>query len=299
MSGYELRQFSLPVDVEEVFTAELWSLGALGFEVHGAEPGRLRLDAYFPTPLPAAARRRRLAAWQGRGVSLLASRILDDRDWLASYRSAAEPFNVGRRLRIVPGDPSADPPADPPARRAATGGSRFTLKIPAQTAFGTGSHESTRLVLEWLEELDLTGLAVLDVGTGSGILSFAAELLGAGRIVACDIDSQSVCIASGNARLNGAGPKFFAGGIGALRHRRRFDLALVNILPENFADEIPSLARILKLGGRVISSGNLFERRGELITRWRRRGFVPEAERRQGDWLAFMLVMDGNRRLTS
>ncbi len=284
MSNYQLRQFSLPAEVEELLTAELWSLGAVGFEVHDAEPGRLRLDAYFPTPLPAAASRHQLAAWQRRGVRLLSSRILDDRDWLAAYRSAAEPFNVGRRLRIDPGDPSEG------LAPAVVSGSRLNLRIPAQTAFGTGSHESTRLVLEWLEELDLTGLTVLDVGTGSGILAFAAELFGASRIVGCDIDSQSVCIAGGNARLNGAEPWLFAGGVAALRHRHRFDLALVNILPEKITADLPSLAAVLKPGGRLISSGNLAERRGELLARWRRAGFVLEAERRDGDWVAFMLV---------
>ncbi len=280
LSDFELRQFTLPADLEERFVAELWSLGALGFETSEGEPGRLQLDAWFLSPTPVAIDRRQLDEWRRQGILQLASKSLADRDWLASYREAAEPFEIGRRFRIDPGEVSDQEPAD--------GDSRWTLRIPAQTAFGTGSHESTRLVLEWLEDLDLTGLEILDVGTGSGILAFATELLGADRIVGFDIDAPSICIARCNARLNHASPRLFAGGIEALRPERRFDLALVNILPENFR-QISRLADVLKPGGRVISSGNLEERRDELLSRWQEHGFTLKDQRRQAEWIAFLL----------
>ena len=290
---YELLRFTLPVDLEELFTAELWSLGALGFEITEAEPGQLRLDAYFPSPLPTAAEIYEFAPWTRRGVLQTGSERFADRDWLASYRQTAKPFDVGHRLRIDPRDLSEE-------NKAADDGSRVTLKIPAQTAFGTGSHESTRLVLEWLEQLDLTGLEVLDVGTGSGILSFAAERLGARQTVSFDIDAPSVCIAGGNARLNAVTPWLFAGSIAAIRLKRRFDLALVNILPENFASRaapkghksnLERLAAMMKLSGRLISSGNLVERRSELLAQWQDHGFVLEAERQRDEWIAFLLAL--------
>ncbi len=315
MPDYKRLRFSLPVDLEDELVAELWSLGALGFEVQAADAGRLRVDAYFPSPLPAAIGDHELTSprrganetsprrgavetpWAGRGVLSSGSEHLADRDWLASYRQSAEPFDIGRKFRVDPGDAWIDPsdPGDPVDATTTAGDSRFILRIPAQTAFGTGSHESTRLVLEWLEELDLAGLDVLDVGTGSGILSFAAERLGAGRIVAFDVDAPAICIARGNARLNAldgvSRTRCFAGSLAALRVERRFDLALVNILPENFT-EISGLAGLLRPGGRVISSGNLAGRRDELLARWRRHGFALEAERRQDEWIAFLLVAD-------
>lgn len=278
MSDYELLRFTLPVDLEERFVAELWSLGALGFETSDVESGRLRLDAWFSGPI--SIEPDPLTEWSRHGVELIATTQLEDRDWLSPYRAAAEPFDVGCRFRIDPGEASS--------ANAAPEDSRFVLKVPAQTAFGTGSHESTRLVLEWLEDLHLNGLAVLDVGAGSGILSFATELLGASRTVAFDIDAPSICIARSNAGLNRVMPQLFAGGIAALRPERRFDLALVNILPENFRD-IPHLAGLLKPGGRVISSGNLSERRDELLGRWQERGFTLEDERHQAEWTAFLL----------
>ncbi len=281
MASYQLRRWLLPADLEEQLVAELWSFGALGFETHEAEAGRLILDAYFPVPTPPGADLRTLAPWRRRGVVEIGSESLGDRDWLAAYRAAAEPFDVGRRLRIDPREPSAG--ATP------TCDSRTTLEIPARTAFGTGSHASTRLVLEWLEDLDLGGLAVLDVGTGSGVLSFAAELFGAGRIVGFDLDGQSVYVARSNARLNGVSPRLYAGGVSALRRDARFDLALVNILPENFAGEIPSLAGVLKPGARVISSGNLAARGCELLARWQQAGYALEAQRQAEEWVAFLL----------
>ena len=290
MTSYTLQRYSVPADLEEPFTAELWSLGVLGIEIHDEAADRRRLDAYFPHPPPAAARRHRLGAWRSRGVEPLGSRTLEDRDWLASYRATAEPFDVGRTLRVDPRDPDGESTPDPDVED----GSRATLRIPAQTAFGTGSHESTRLVLEWLEDLDLNGLAVLDVGTGSGILSFAAERLGAARVVGFDVDAPSVCIAGVNARLNDASPLLFAGGLAALRPTPRFDLTLVNILPEKIAADVPRLAGMLKPRGRLISSGNLAERRDELLARWRGAGFSLEAERGAAEWLAFLLRLSGD-----
>ncbi len=281
MTGYELRTFSLPADLEDRLVAELWSLGALGFETREAEAGRLILDAYFPAPAPPGAGDNALARWHRLDIRVVGSESLEDRDWMAPYRAAAEPFEIGRTLRVDPGESSTEP--------ARAGDGRSTLRIPARTAFGTGSHASTRLVLEWLEDLDLEGLSVLDAGTGSGVLLFASELFGAGEIIGFDLDAQAVCVARGNARLNAASPRLYAGGVSALRRNRRFDLALVNILPESFAAEIPSLAGLLKPGARVISSGNLIERRSEILARWQAGGFVLEEERRRDEWLAFLL----------
>ena len=285
MAGYELRSFSLPEDLEDLLTAELWSLGALGFEVGVPAAGRLQLDAYFPTPLPSALTGYDLTLWQQRGVEALTAQEIPDHDWLAPYRAASKPFDVGTTFRVDPRDP-----ADA-AGHSQDNTSRHQLRIPARTAFGTGSHPSTSLVLEWLETVEPVDLTVIDVGAGSGILSFAAMILGARRVVGFDIDAQATCIARGNAELNNLAPLFFAGGAPALRTAPRFDLALVNILPENVQGEIPRLTRVLKPGARIISSGNLTDRREELLARWKEWGFEPAGEKRQDEWAAWLLTM--------
>ncbi len=268
----------LPQELEEVFTAELWARGSLGMEVRDGPP--TAIDAYFPEPLPTAAAAFDLATWQLRGVELVDRETLAERDWLADYRQVAGTLELGRGFRVEVGDAGAGEDADD---------GRTLLRIPAQTAFGTGSHESTRLVVRWLEALDLEGADVLDVGTGSGILSFVAEHLGACRTVAFDRDLQAVCIARANAHTNGLRPRLFAGRLEALRRPAAFDLALVNILPDHVLEEIPRLVPLLGSDGRVISSGNLWSRRDELVERFAAAGLVRVDELRQGEWVAFLL----------
>ena len=283
MADYQLRTFTLPKDLKEIFTAELWSRGALGFEVHEVDVTQQRLDAYFCQPLPAELTALDLEAWRRRGVREVASQAFAERDWLADYRATVEPFDVGEGFRVDPRDQTVQD-------ETRLVDNRRILKIPARTAFGTGSHESTRLVIRWLEELDLTGRSVLDVGTGTGLLAFIAEILGADHVVGFDVDAQAVCLARTNAGLNGASPQLFAGGVGALKAAPRFDLALVNILPENIFHEIPKLLSVLRPGACVISSGNLVSRRDELLARWQGWGCSVEGEKREADWAAWLLA---------
>ncbi len=287
VTGYALRTFSLPVDIEDQFLAELWALGALGFESHSAEEGLSRLDAYFASQSSPWMTSDDLARWRRRGVRELGTEQVKGRDWLAVYRETSEPFDVGERFRVDPRDEETSLPAT----STMDGSTRRDLKIPARTAFGTGSHESTRLVIEWLEDLELTGQTVLDVGTGSGILSFVAEILGAHRVVGFDVDAQAVCMAKSNAQFNDVEPLLFAGRLSSIVRKRDFDLALVNILPENILSEMPYLADLLKSGGRVISSGNLVSRRDELLALWAELGFLPAGEKVDAEWAAWLLEL--------
>ena len=223
MSAYHRRIYGVPPEHEETFTADLWARGALGCEIrdHG------EIVAYFPDPPPEALLAWDLAEWRGRGVESGAQEALEERDWLAEYRSRASPIEVGRRFLVDPGDA-----ADASTVRSQ---GRWLLRIPARTAFGTGSHESTSLAVEWLEDLDLRGLDVLDGGTGSGILAFVALKLGARRATGFDIDPASALVARQNGELNRGElrdlrPQFFAGRPAALRDVARFDLAVVNVL---------------------------------------------------------------------
>ncbi len=277
--------FLLPAALEDVFAAALWSAGTLGFEIRDAGPGELCFEAYFPAPAPALD----LEMWRRRGVRLLAAATLPEQDWLAPYRAGAAPFDLGRRFRVDPRDP-----AD--GRTAGGSGSRISLRIPAQSAFGTGSHASTRLVVEWLEELPLAGLDVLDIGTGSGILACVALLLGARSAVGYDLDPQAVCIARANARRAGLAPRLLAARAAALRPRPAFDLALVNVLPERILGELPALAGLLRPGARLLSSGNLTSRRDELLARFAACGLRLVAEKSDGEWSAFLLAADEGAR---
>jgi ribosomal protein L11 methyltransferase len=265
------RIYALPPDLEESAIAVLWMAGTLGVQSATTADGRLRLEAWFPLEtepiemLP--------------GVELEVEETVPDADWFATWRERAHPFPVGRTLYLDPREPEDAPPEIPDGRRL--------LRLPARAAFGTGSHESTSLALELLENAELQGRRVLDVGTGTGVLAFAALLFGARSVVGFDVDPASPFHARDNSALNGLHPRLFAGRLAALRERPRFNLALVNVVPEQILPEMPDLADLLLPDAEAILSGILAERGRQVLDRMRGLGFVERDRRAAGDWVAF------------
>jgi ribosomal protein L11 methyltransferase len=171
---------------------------------------------------------------------------LEDEDWVRRSQSQFGPIRVSGRLWIVP---SWHTPPDP----AAT-----VVRLDPGLAFGTGSHISTRLVLQYLERtIGGAGLEhprVLDYGCGSGILAIVAAKLGAGEIAAVDIDPQALETTLSNARDNGvslhvAAPESFSPGT--------YDLVVANILAGPLIALEPLLASRTRRGGRIALSGIL------------------------------------------
>jgi ribosomal protein L11 methyltransferase len=269
--------FRLPARLEDALVAELWLAGTTGVQSVSEADGWLRLTAYFPEEaepgleVPA-------------GVVLESDEVLPDADWLAAYRERARPFPVGRTLFVDPREPGEEPAEVPAGRRL--------LRLPARAAFGTGSHESTALALELLEDTDVRGLRVLDVGTGTGVLAFAALLFGARSVVGFDVDPASPVHARDNSGLNSLRPLLFAGRLAALRERPLFDLALVNVVPEQILPEMPDLVRLLRPYGQAILSGILADRGRQVLDRMRSLGFVERDRREAGEWVAFRVGVE-------
>jgi ribosomal protein L11 methyltransferase len=265
------RIYLLPPDLEDAAVAVLWMAGTLGVQSSTAGDGRLRLEAWFPLDsesfemIP--------------GAELEIEDVVPDADWFATWRERAQPFPVGRSLYLDPREPEDATPEVPDGRRL--------LRLPARAAFGTGSHESTSLALELLEDADLQGRRVLDVGTGTGILAFAALAFGAASVTGFDVDPAAPFHARDNSALNGLHPRLFAGRLAALRRRPLFDLALVNVVPEQILPEMPDLAGLLVRNGEAILSGILAERGRQVLDRMRGLGFVERDRRAAGDWVAF------------
>lgn len=273
--------YRVPAEGEEAAVAALWEAGTLGVQVLEGEAGTLRLEAYFDGAEPG----------EVAGLDPLERIEVPARDWLAPYREAARPFPVGSRLFLDPRDPEPGrPEAGPPAAEPG----RTTLRIPARGAFGTGSHESTRLALELLETLELDGRSVLDVGTGTGILAFASLLAGAHPVVGLDVDPAAPFHARENARLNRLGPLLLAGGPGALRPPdggglAGFDVALVNVVPEEIAPDLPDVVRLLGPGAEVVVSGILAASGPRVLRDLEELGLAPVAERTLAEWVAFRM----------
>jgi ribosomal protein L11 methyltransferase len=217
--------FSLEIECDaddhDLLIAELWELGSAGIVELDAE----RVRAFFEER---ADRDTLLQLYPGAGF-----RVEEERDWVQSARNLLQPMEVGERFFLVP-EWRAD--ATPPGR--------FRMTVNPGMAFGTGVHETTQLCLEALEEFRRPGMAVLDVGTGSGILARAARLLAPGPVFACDIDPVAVEIARDG----------FIGSVEAVASNS-IDLVVANINPPAIVQLAPEFLRVLRPGGVLLASG--------------------------------------------
>jgi ribosomal protein L11 methyltransferase len=182
---------------------------------------------------------------------------MEPEDWVRRTQSQFGPMQIGERLWIVPS--WAEPP---------TSADAVVLRLDPGLAFGTGSHTTTRLVLEWLEQQcthpasGKIARSVLDYGCGSGILALAAAKLGALDIVATDNDPQALRTCAENATSNGVRVEVLAPGhIGA----RQFDIVVANILARPLVELAPTLARFARRGAQLALCGILEEQAAEVI----------------------------------
>jgi ribosomal protein L11 methyltransferase len=292
---YLKRIYEVPAAGAELLVASLGEAGTLGIE---ELPGAAASSAADGVAL------QRLAAWFAAdaaapvslppGSRLLEERAIGAEDWMAGYRAAARPLAVGDRLLLDPREPL------PRARRAAASRAtrhrpprrkdgRVRVRVPARSAFGTGSHASTRLALRLLERQPLSGRTVLDVGAGSGVLALAALALGARRAVGLDVDPAAALLAGQHARLNRLPAAFWAGGLGALGGGASFDLVLVNALPHEVLPEADGIAAAVGGQGRLVVSGVLASEASPTLVAWAARGLEPVDELSEEEWVAWTL----------
>ena len=173
-----------------------------------------------------------------------------EQNWVQLTQSQFDPIRVSERLWIVPSwHDSPDPAA-------------VNLVLDPGMAFGTGSHPTTRLCLEWLEKNVTTGCTLLDYGCGSGILAIAAARLGAARVAGVDIDPQAVEAARANAERNGVTALFADS---AQPVAGEYDLVVANILSNPLRVLAPAICAHVRSGGRLALSGILREQADEII----------------------------------
>lgn len=188
----------------------LMEAGATGVEEKPASDGLVTLLAYFDSAVPERERVRaqlaealQLYSLPSSSVREMGLREVAEHDWLAEWKANWQPVEVGARFLIAP--PWSE----------INNSQRLIIRIEPGMAFGTGTHETTRLCLAAIEK-HYTGGSFLDVGTGTGILAIAAaRLFPQAQVEACDTDAEAVAIAEENARLNNVGGsiKFRVGSI--------------------------------------------------------------------------------------
>jgi len=247
----------------EAFADALLALGALSVGIEDADAGTDRETPQFGEPgsdlAPLWAHSRVVALFdRSADIPLIAAAaageagldttpayqiaVVAEQDWVRLTQSQFEPIRINERLWIVPSwHQSPDPDA-------------INLALDPGLAFGTGSHPTTRLCLDWLCGHVQTGASVLDYGCGSGILAIAAAKLGAGRVVGVDIDENALTAAAGNAERNATQLQ--------LLHSRhpldmQFDIVVANILTNPLCVLAPLLAQRTLRGGQIALSGIL------------------------------------------
>ncbi len=180
-----------------------------------------------------------------------------DQDWVRAWMDRFKPEAFGTRLWVCP---SWHPiPAE----------ATVPLLLDPGLAFGTGSHPTTRLCLQWLDAAALDGKHVLDYGCGSGILAIAAGKLGASQLTAIDNDPQALLATRENAARNQIDPAMLTVALPPLPSDFRCDVIVANILAEPLRQLAPAFAQWLPAGGKLVLSGLLAEQGAELQQRYR------------------------------
>ena len=202
-------------------------------------------------------------------------RRLEEADWEQAWKAHYRPLRVGRRLLIRPLWIDVELAAGD-----------IEIALDPGMAFGTGTHPTTQLCLEALENLVQPGQDVLDLGCGSGILAIAAAKLGAGKTLALDTDAIAVQATRENAAANGTADKITAmqGSLASIRGSA-FDIVAVNILARVILTLAENqLGAAVRPGGTAIFSGIIDTQAAEVETALRQTGLRPYARRRRGDW---------------
>ncbi len=296
MSWLELS-LTLPATQQPRAEAALEELGALSVTLRDAdaetpdeqaifEPGVGELPLWASVTMQALfdieADRRGLAAALHELLPSLDTAAIQfseiaDQDWERVWMDQYQPMQFGERLWIYPWNIEPD-----------AGEEAVVVRLDPGLAFGSGTHPTTALCLEWLDDQDLRGRRLIDFGCGSGILAIAALKLGAREALAIDNDPQALIATADNAERNQVGDRLSSlsveHGPQAAAEVEPADVMVANILAGPLAALAPDFARLTRPGGRLAISGILAEQEASLLARYADWFDELQAVRRE-DWV--------------
>ena len=195
---------------------------------------------------------------------------VEDRDWVRAWLDHAEAMQFGERLWICP------------TGCEVTAADAVIVHLDPGLAFGTGTHPSTSMCLDWLSLNEVSAKTVLDYGCGSGVLAIAALKLGAARALAIDIDPQAITATLDNAATNQVAERITCAGIDHAPSEQ-YDIVLANILARPLIELAATLAAATKAGGRVVLAG-LLERQAADVRAAYAPWFDFEADGQRDGW---------------
>jgi ribosomal protein L11 methyltransferase len=272
-------------EASEAIEYGLMEAGALGTETNEAGSANVIVSGYFDASpedgpeneLVRAALLDALRIYNFAPTSLIELKIREvaDRDWLAEWKKDWQPIEVGRFI------------VAPPWSEVIEASGRIVIRIEPGMAFGTGTHETTRLCLKAIEKY-FRGRSFLDVGTGTGILAIAtAKMFPDARVEACDTDAEAIEIARANARLNGVGDQidFRAGSVD--EQTSSADLVCANLTAPVIVDLLPLL--LSATCGRLVLSGILDSQIDLVRSRLLELGAASFETESDGEWIALVV----------
>lgn len=260
-------------------------LGALSDPfVQGAWQDGQTIHLYWPSDRwsadHVAALRAVLQQFGGATAELLVQQV-PDQDWNRQWAQSVRPIRIGRRIVIRPSWETTTLQAGD-----------IEIVLDPKQAFGTGHHATTRMLLEWLEELIHGGESVLDVGSGSGILAMVALRLGAASAVGVECDPVAVDCARDYASENGFGQELelVCGTLRDVEGRAKPDLVLANLDRQTLLLLCDELADYVSHGARLLLSGVLLDQEAEVLEVFSKAGACLSRRREQDGWVALELL---------
>lgn len=199
-----------------------------------------------------------------------------DEDWATEWQKYYHPVRVTRHLTVVPKWEEYQPAQE---------GEKVIVLDPGM-AFGTGTHPTTRLMMQALEIVVRGGERLLDVGTGSGVLGIAAKLLGADKVLGTDIDEVAVRSAQGNLDLNPVASdiQVMASDLLSDVPAQEFDIVVANMLAEVLVPLIPQVDSVLRPGGKFLLSGIYEDKAQTIIAKLEENGYALDETMKLGEW---------------
>jgi ribosomal protein L11 methyltransferase len=216
-----------------------------------------------------------LAAQNESGFSLLSVEEIENRNWNAEWEATIQPLRISDRIIIAPSWHSVSLlPGE------------IAITIDPKMSFGTGYHESTRLMIRLIEQTVHSGDTVLDVGTGTGVLAIVAVKLGARSAVAVDVDEWTAVNGKENVERNGlTGTIDIRHGSLEIVPETRFDLVLANIQRNVILDLLPSMLSKMSPNGTLLLSGLMLSDREAIVTALREAQLTTDIVLQENEWI--------------
>ena len=294
MDNYILLNFNLSKEENKKFENKIYDFDNIGFLVDNPEEkieilsslpewetsdlvidkdARINYEVYFEASDKGLEDREKLKKYLSKEFPSIdfIEKEIDNSNWEDEWKKTYKSFNIGDRILIKP---SWEEEVDT---------DKIVIEIEPKMAFGSGTHETTSMCMEYVEDKDLSGMDILDIGCGSGILSILAKKLGAKNVLACDIDPIAVSSTIDNAKINRVDLRAKESNLFA-NVEGEYDLIFANILAEILVEMIGQSKEYIKKSGILILSGIINEKADIVKEALIENAYEILDQREKGEW---------------